>query len=160
MRPARVKAITPADVPAMRRNVAAGVRSYAAWAPAGWSAEPVVWEEAGIRAHLAAPGFLGWITEDHAAHVAAYPAADEPGAFHLMHLFVAPEQQGTGIATALHDRLVDGVRAAGGTVLRLRTPYGNARGVAFYEREGWAQHGSAGLAPHLGLECVWMRRPV
>lgn len=153
-----LRRITTADVPIVSRNVAEGIATYAAWTPPGWSADPVVWDEDGIRERVRQPGFVGWITGDEAAHVAAFPAEDEPGTFHLFHLFVAPAQHGTGVAKALHDRVLADVRAAGGTGLRLRTPYGNARGVAFYEREGWAQHGTAGVAPHLGLACVWMRR--
>jgi len=42
--------------------------------------------------------------------------------------------------------------------MRLRTPAGNARGLAFYAREGWTEHGPAGI--HLGLEMVWLRRPL
>lgn len=144
----------------MARNAAEGVSSYAAWAPPGWTFDPRVHDPAAIEQHVVAPGFLGWIAAPDTAHVAAYPAPDEPGAVHLMHLFVTPSRQGTGLAAALLDRAVEGARVQGATSMRLRTPRGNARGLAFYRREGWGDESDAGLAPQLGLDVVWLRRPL
>lgn len=158
MPPAPLRRITLTDVPDLSRNVAEGMASYAAWAPEGWTASPLVHDQAAIRERASSPGFVGWITQDTRSHVAAFPAADEPGAFHLFHLFVTPAQQGSGIAKVLLDRSMDDARAHGATAMRLRTPRGNARGVAFYRREGWGDESDAGWAAHLGLDVIWMRR--
>lgn len=140
----------------MCRNVAEGVASYAEWAPPGWAPPPEVHEPTAVSAHVAAPAFVGWITAETTAHVAAYPATDEPRTFHLMHLFLTAALQGSGIAATLLNRVTADVRAQGASAMRLRTPTGNARGIAFYRREGWVITGDAD--PYWGLDMVWMRR--
>jgi hypothetical protein len=42
--------------------------------------------------------------------------------------------------------------------MRLFTPAGNARGRAFYEREGWRLEGETHYEPLLALEIVQYRR--
>jgi GNAT superfamily N-acetyltransferase len=155
--PFGLRVATLADVPAMCRNVAEGVGSYAAWAPPGWAAHASAADPDRVRERFATPGFVAYVNRDVSAHVATHPAADEPGAVHLMHLFARPAQQGTGVAAALLELVVSDARRAGAAAMRLRTPSGSARGVAFYEREGFAITGPAEDAG-IGLPLIWMRR--
>ena len=157
-----LRAAAPDDVPAMCATVAEGLASYAAWAP-GWTPPPAITDPEALRGRFAAPGFIAHVNADVSAHVAAYPAADEPGAVHLMHLFARVTRQGTGVAAALLDLAVADARRAGATAMRLRTPAGNARAIAFYLREGWAQDGpvqAERAGTGLGLPFVWLRRPL
>lgn len=150
---------TPDDAPAMCANVAEGLGSYAAWAPAGWTPPPAVSDAGLLRERFTTlPGFFALVNADASAHVVTYAAQDEPGAVHLMHLFLRLRHQGTGIAAALLARTVAEARGAGATAMRLRTPVGNARGVAFYAREGFAVAGPAEHDAGMGLDLVWLRR--
>lgn len=142
----------------MCRTVAQSLATYAEWAPAGWTPAPGLTDPGELAAWWTRPGFVAWVDADVTAHVASHWADDEPGAFHLVHLFVRPSRFGTGVASALHARALQDARAAGAHSIRLRTPSGNARGLAFYRREGWGQQADAGWAPHLGLHVVWLRR--
>lgn len=147
------------DVPAICATVAEGVGSYAGWAPAGWSASSTAADPALLAERFHVPGFFARVNADVTAHVASYPAFDEPGAVHLMHLFARPHRRGTGVAASLLALAVDDARRGGGHAVRLRTPSDNARGVRFYEREGFAVTGPAEDAG-IGLPLVWMRRAV
>lgn len=159
--PFGLRPATLADVPAMCANVAEGVGSYAAWAP-GFTPPRGIAGEAALRTRWATPGFVAHVNADVSAHVAAHPAVDEQGVVHLMHLFARPHRQGTGVAAALLALGVRDARRSGATAMRLRTPSGNARGLAFYAREGWAPHPAPPTLPEpglgLGLELVWLQR--
>lgn len=147
----------------MCANVTEGLASFRSWAP-GWTPPSAIADPDALLERFALPGFWAHVNSDVTAHVAAYAAVDEKSAVHLMHLFARTHRRGTGVAAALLALAVADARRAGATAMRLRTPAGNARGIAFYRREGWAQHGPSLLddAPDagLGLEYVWLRRPL
>lgn len=157
--PFGIRPATLEDVPAMCANVADGIASYAAWAPPGWSPSASAADAELVRERFSALGFTARITEDRRAHVAAHRAFDEPDAMHLLHLFVRPELQGSGVAAALLALIVAEAREGGARAMRLRTPASNARGLAFYRREGFTMAGPADGAG-IGLPLVWMRRPL
>lgn len=163
MNPFGLRPATLDDVPAMCVTVAEGLASYRAWAP-GWTPPRAITDPDALRERFSVPGFEAHVNADVTAHVAAYPAADETGAVHLMHLFARAHRRGTGVAAALLALAVADARRQQATVMRLRTPAGNARGIAFYLREGWAQHGppqpDTTPGTGLGLEFVWLRRPL
>ncbi len=148
---------TPADIPRMCRNVAEGVGSYREWAP-GWEPRASLSDPRELEECWQRPGFTAHVEADVEGHVAAHWALDEADAFHLMHLFVREHRQGTGLAAALLDLAVADARAARATGLRLRTPIGNTRGIAFYEREGWQRVGEPITDSPFGLDLTWMRR--
>lgn len=152
-----IRAATLADVSLMSRNVRTGVESFLAWAP-HWHIPDHLGSEGEVAACWDRPDFSAWVNADVSAHSGAFRADDEPDAFHLFNLFAQPEQRGTGIAAALLERQVEDARNAGGKRMRLRTPAGNARGIRFYEREGWHVHGELLTDTPLGLDHLWMRR--
>lgn len=149
------------DAEAMCVTVAEGLATYREWAP-DWTPPPGIDDPDVLRERWTALGVTGHVNADVTAHVAHYPATDEPGAVHLMHLFVRAHRRGTGVAAALLALAVADAQRAGMRAMRLRTPTGNARGIAFYRREGWAQHGDPLPAElpgtGLGLEHIWLRR--
>ncbi len=147
------------DVQLMSRNVREGVASFLTWAP-DWQIPPGLGSEGELRTALLKPDAAAWVNADVSAHSGAFRAEDEPDAFHLFNLFAQPEQQGTGVAAELLEKQVADARRAGATAMRLRTPAGNARGIRFYEREGWAVVGELLTDTPLGLDHVWMRRPL
>lgn len=151
---------TLADVPEMCRTVAEALATFTAWAPPGWEPPPVLSDAEELRERWELPGFTAYVDAEVTAHVATHRAQDEPDAFHLMHLFARPHRHGTGVAAALLALAVDDARAAGATTMRLRTPEGNARGLRFYAREGWTQHGGPVPGGAVGLPHVWLRRPL
>lgn len=66
--------------------------------------------------------------------------ADGRGELNAIH--VHPDHQGTGVATALHDAVVDVMRAAGCPTAYLWVLVGNERAQAFYRRHGWSFDGT------------------
>jgi RimJ/RimL family protein N-acetyltransferase len=52
-----------------------------------------------------------------------------------------PEEWGSGVARALHDEAVVGMRELGATEATLWVVEGNTRARRFYEREGWSADG-------------------
>jgi GNAT superfamily N-acetyltransferase len=59
----------------------------------------------------------------------------------LSALYVVPEEWGSGVAAALHEEAVAGMRELGGTEATLWVVEGNTRARRFYEREGWTADG-------------------
>jgi ribosomal protein S18 acetylase RimI-like enzyme len=57
-----------------------------------------------------------------------------PGHFEFVELGVAPEREGDGIGSRLHDALLAGAR---GPTAVLSTEQSNTRARGFYERRGW-----------------------
>jgi GNAT superfamily N-acetyltransferase len=57
-------------------------------------------------------------------------------------LYVRPEAWGTGVATRLHDRAVEAIRAGGHARARLWVLEDNVRARRFYERRGWLLDGT------------------
>ncbi|HST16628.1 MAG TPA: GNAT family N-acetyltransferase [Gaiellaceae bacterium] len=81
-------------------------------------------------------------------------AGDEPaglvsiGHGMLRRLFVAPERQGTGVGSELHDFGLTRLVALGESEARLWTLEGNASGRRFYERRGWVESGTTRVVPY------------
>jgi GNAT superfamily N-acetyltransferase len=61
---------------------------------------------------------------------------------HAIHLL--PDRWGSGVGQALHDRLLEEMRAWGCTRAELCVLTGNERAQAFYRRHGWVTDGAAG----------------
>jgi GNAT superfamily N-acetyltransferase len=58
-------------------------------------------------------------------------------------LYVRPEAWGSGVASELHDRAVEAIRAAGHERARLWVLEENRRARRFYERHGWYADGTS-----------------
>jgi GNAT superfamily N-acetyltransferase len=72
-----------------------------------------------------------------------YPSFTSTGAariFILNDLYVAPEAEGRGVATALLEAAGVFARSEGAVRLRLSTNLDNHRAQALYERWGWARN--------------------
>ena len=66
-----------------------------------------------------------------------------------LHINVAPEVRGTGVAAGLMDRWFDRLMDAGSPGCHLQTLAENTRAMRFFERMGFASHGPAPLVPGL-----------
>lgn len=138
----RLRAMTEIDVPAVVAVQEPG--AVAALVDVFPQAEhPFPREEVARRwvEEVADPRIDCWVVEEGAGDdgvVVGFAAArgDE-----LLHLGVALERWGTGVAQAAHDALLDRMRERGVALAWLRVFEGNARGRRFYERLGWAATG-------------------
>lgn len=158
-----VRPAIDADLHEMTLTVAAGFDSYRAFAPRGWQRPTDAVEEQRMRARFHAPDVWALVAlaadGAQAGHVSLLDDAEDPGACaYLWQLFVRPAHHGTGLAVTLHDAFLHAARDRGYTSARLRTPAGQARARAFYEREGWTTDGRAELHPLLGLDLLVYRR--
>lgn len=157
----RVRPATPEDWQAMARLVAACFEEYQAFAHRGWIPPSAEQELRHLDERLRGAGAWARVATDDRgdvrAHLALHDAPDEPGVLHLMHLFLAPEARGTGLAKRLLDDAVAHAAAVGAAQLRLNTPEGQARARAFYLREGWEEARRYEVAS-FGLPLVEYRR--
>ena len=160
---------SPADAAEIARTLELAFDGYREIAPPGWSPPPV--EEDPIRVRLRNPAVWCQVAEADGAlvgHVALSPAAlhamypiDDPRLAHLWQLFVRRPHWGTGVATTLHDAVLDEARQRGYREFRLYTPAGQLRARGFYEREGWRRVGDAFAEEALGgMQLVEYRRPL
>jgi GNAT superfamily N-acetyltransferase len=76
------------------------------------------------------------------------------GTIFLWQMFVRRDRQGSGLAVALLDRLVEEARRRGYRRVVLWTPAGAAQARRFYEREGFALTGEEDADSSFGLPLV------
>jgi GNAT superfamily N-acetyltransferase len=81
----------------------------------------------------------------------------DAGAIYLWQMFVGRRWQGTGLAGALMDRLLEEARARGYESVVLWTPAGAAQARRFYEREGFELTGEEDPDSPFGLPLVQYR---
>ena len=160
----RYRAATPRDALIAAEVIAAGFATYAEFERPGWRPRRIIQEEpevfdrlsrGDVHARLAfggvaAVGFAGWLP----AFDDSEPREPIPGRAHLWSLFVRPEWWGSGVAQALHEWVVTGMRDSGYNSARLWTPRNHARARTFYERRGWSTTGVATYFEHLDLDLV------
>jgi GNAT superfamily N-acetyltransferase len=159
----RVRPATDADLHEMTLTVAEVFDGYRAFAPRGWERPTDAVEEQRLRARFGAPDVWAAVAVEadgtQAGHVSLLDDAEDPGTCaYLWQLFVRPCHHGSGLAVTLHEAFLAAARQRGYTSARLRTPAGQARARAFYEREGWTTDGRAELHPLLGLDLLVYRR--
>ncbi|GAA4505358.1 GNAT family N-acetyltransferase [Hymenobacter ginsengisoli] len=82
--------------------------------------------------------FLLAYVEGHPSGFASYSEKPE-GVYHLNKIYVLPSHQGQGLGQNLVEAVVSAVREAGGKALELNVNRHNPA-LAFYERQGFAQH--------------------
>ncbi len=153
------------DLSAMADNLEGGFASYRAWSPTGW--EPPLRTEMllGMMQRMTQDGswtFLGLVDNMPAGHVTARPETDEhdehvAGTTRLTNLFLRRDYWGSGLATLLHDRLLDSMRERGYSTAVLWTPVGAARARAFYAKLAWEPTGALDPDNGLGLELMQYR---
>jgi GNAT superfamily N-acetyltransferase len=160
---------TPEDAAELAQTLDLAFKGYREIAPVGWAPPPV--EPEPLRVRLRNPAVWCQVAETHgrmAGHVALIPASlhsshplDDPALAHLWQLFVREEHWGSGIATKLHDAVLDEALRRSYSEFRLYTPAGQARARGFYEREGWRSAGEPFAEETLGgMELVEYRRPL
>ena len=163
---------TADDLDDILTTLFAGFESFAEFAPPGWT--PPEPQRERTLARLAEPTTWAVIAHEGdraVGHVSFTPARGRPleqpdgawleeppipGEAHLWQLFVVPDRWGSGIASTLHDRAIEAMRAQGYERARLFTPVANARARGFYERRGWIQ-GRGGVDSEMALELVEYR---
>jgi GNAT superfamily N-acetyltransferase len=142
--PVTTRVARPSDAVTMARTVLLGARTYVAFAPAGWKAQPPPNDVAMTTERLARRdtwALLAEIAGEPAAHVSLFPYWQPGGAVYLWQLFVRPAWWGTGLAAGLHDAFIAEARDRGYREARLHTPAAHARARRFYERRGWRATG-------------------
>lgn len=153
------------DAPAMAAITAEGFETYRSFTPDGW--KPWRPTAAETRERFWQAGAWAVVAESEGAviGVGGYVAGREgrvgpviPGLGHVAAVFVTEPRWGTGVATALLERLIEHMRDAGYEEARLYTPVGQARARAFYAREGWFEVPGVLPAPEIGLDMVELRR--
>jgi len=144
--------------------VLAGIESYREWAP-DWTPAPPTAEHRERFAELYDDDERAWVlmalADDDVVGVVSLSVmtgADsrvpEPGTVYLWQMFVSPGWQGSGLAGALMDRVLDEARRRGYTRMVLWAAAGAAQARRFYEREGWSATGEADDESNFGLPLV------
>ena len=87
------------------------------------------------------PGMRLWVAEREGRIVGHATVMVDNARGELSALYVVPEEWGSGVAAALHDKAVAGMRELGATEAALWVVEGNTRARRFYEREGWTDGG-------------------
>lgn len=123
--------------------------------------KPTPEDAAGLREIVTAAGIAAWgdfLGRERVAsataetdHPADLVAVDEDGVCgfvawdertgEITRLYTHPRAWGRGAGTALLDRALDGLRAAGVRQAWLNTEERGSRAVAFYEERGWRREG-------------------
>jgi GNAT superfamily N-acetyltransferase len=161
------RAITEADTAQLADAVAAAFSLYRDFAPAGWQPPTADSEATRLGRWIADAGFWGEAAFEDATlagHAAFIPAshhsfrpARNATAAHLLHLFVAPDFWGSGLATELMARANAAAIARGHDSMRLFVSEGQRRARRFYEREGFSAVGEP-VEFGLGIPAVEYRR--
>ena len=154
----RLRTGTAEDAGDIARTVALAFERYREIAPEGWAPPPV--EPEPFQARLRNRAVWCEVAEvggEMAGHVALIPASlhssypvDDPTLAQLWQLFVREEHWGSGIATRLHDAVLEEALRRGYSEFRLYTPAAQERARGFYEREGWRSVGEAFVEPAFG----------
>ena len=149
--------------------IRAELRRYGEWAAPGWQLGPAPPdvirrleenfadpERAWILLAEADGELVGVVSLGLATGVDADPLPE--GTVHLWQMFVRRDWQGSGLAGALHDRVVEQALERGCTRMVLWTPVGAAQARRFYEREGWTPSGEEMKESPIGLPLVQYER--
>jgi GNAT superfamily N-acetyltransferase len=161
---------TGADGHAIFQFVLSGIDSYRDWAP-HWRPQPPASE---ARQRLSglyddeerAWVLLAWAGEEIAGIVSlsvttgADARVPDPGTIYLWQMFVRPDWQGSGLAGALIDRVLEEARRRGYERMVLWTPSGARQARRFYEREGFEPTGEEDPDSSFGLPLIQYGREI
>jgi RimJ/RimL family protein N-acetyltransferase len=96
------------------------------------------------RSKIEDPAYAAYVSVDGQGAVTGFAATKDD---ELVHFGTALASWGSGLATELHDAVLDRMRADGVTVARLWVLEENHRGRRFYEKLGWADSGARSHSP-------------
>jgi GNAT superfamily N-acetyltransferase len=158
------------DQAAVTEFVLSGIDSYREWAP-NWRPEPPSPERREALSALFDDDERAWILMALAGDeivgltsMAMTTGADarvpDEGTIYLWQMFVRGDHQGTGLAGALLDRLLEEARRRGYERMVLWTPAGAAQARRFYEREGFELTGEEDPDSSFGLPLVQYGRAI
>jgi len=161
---------TPADVDIVIDLVEGGIAGYREWAP-DWTPPPVSPEMRERLDPLFSDDGRAWILlalrgEDlvGVASMSTVTGADQrkppEGTVYLWQMFVRRDQQGSGLAGALLDRLCDEARTRGYDRFILWAAEGATQARRFYEREGFTLTGETQNELDFGLPLVQYGRQI
>jgi GNAT superfamily N-acetyltransferase len=165
-----LKRIGPGDVPSIMEAAESAILTYREWAP-DWSPIPPspetrerlsgLWEDEqkawGLLA-FAGETPVGVISLSVATGVEA--TVPDPETIYLWQMFVTRPWQGSGLAGALIDRLLEEARRRGYARILVWTPKGAAQARRFYEREGFELTGEEDPDSSFGLPLVQYGRSI
>jgi GNAT superfamily N-acetyltransferase len=161
---------TAADVETVIKLVGAGISQYREWAPdwtpAGPSLEmrdrlsPLYDDDARAWVLLACDGDEAVGVASIAVITGADSRVPPEGTIYLWQMFVRRDRQGSGLAGAMLDRLLEEARRRGYTRIVLWTPAGAAQARHYYEREGFELTGEEDPDSTFGLPLVQYGRDI
>jgi GNAT superfamily N-acetyltransferase len=165
-----VRRATGADQQDVFRFVLSGIDSYRDWAP-HWRPVPPTPEQRERASGLFDDDERAWIllalAGDEIVGISslslttfADARVPDPDTVYLWQMFVRPDHQGSGLAGALLDRLLDEAGRRGYRRIVLWTPAGAAQARRFYEREGFELTGEEDPDSDFGLPIVQYARAV
>jgi GNAT superfamily N-acetyltransferase len=152
------------DIEAIHRFVLAGIEAYREWAP-NWTPGPPSPEARERLSGLYDDDARAWgllaLADDEIVGLVSLSlttGADARvppgGTVYLWQMFVRREHQGSGLAGALLDRLLEEARRRGYRRIVLWTPTGAAQARRFYEREGFSLTGEEDPDSKFGLALI------
>ncbi|MEA2483830.1 MAG: hypothetical protein QOC55_1777 [Thermoleophilaceae bacterium] len=159
------------DADRVEALIQAELARYAEWAPEGWSlGTPPPGARERVEENFRDPE-RAWVllaeAGDEAVGVVSLALttaakAERPveGTVYLWQMFVRRDRQGSGLAGALMDRVIEEARSRGFTRMILWTPEGAVQARRFYEREGWAPTGEVNPGADFGLPLVEYERSI
>jgi GNAT superfamily N-acetyltransferase len=159
-----VRRATGADQDDVMQFVLGGIDSYRDWAP-HWRPVPPSPEARERLNGLYDDDQRAWVLLAFAGEEIAGISSlslttfadartPDPGTVYLWQMFVRRDWQGSGLAGALLDRLIEEARRRGYRRIVLWTPAGAAQARRFYEREGFALTGEEDRDSSFGLPLV------
>jgi GNAT superfamily N-acetyltransferase len=165
-----VRRATPADIETVIELIDTEIARYAEWAP-GWKPVGATPEMRERLSPLYEDDERAWILlafhGDDAVGVVSLSVvtgADArvppEGTVYLWQMFARRDWQGTGLAGALLDRLLEEARRRGYERIVLWTPAGAAQARRFYEREGFELTGEEDPDSKFGLPLVQYGREI
>lgn len=133
------------DIAALADILSEGFATYNRWTAGGWEPPTRAAMLLGLMHKFGQDGswcLLAFSDGEPAGQVSARPERDlagqsRPGVARLAQLFVRERHWGSGLASELHELILQGMRERGFETACLWTAVGQARARAFYEREGW-----------------------
>ena len=158
----KIRAATRQDIATLADILSEGFATYNRWTANGWEPPTRAAMLLGLMHKFGHDGswcLLAFSDGEPAGQATARPERDpdgepRPAVARLTQLFVRERHWGGGLASELHELMLDEMRERGYEQACLWTAVGQARARAFYEREGWRATGRLDPDNDLSLELM------